>query len=378
MGDELNAALILTTINDPILLEGYLTNFKKYDHLQQVTVYVIPDLKTPTSLFKRCKSLRNRGLRTQCPTLKEQEKFLSKFHKFEKLVPYNSDNRRNIGFLMALEEEVDFIISIDDDNYCRPNEDFFAEHSIVTKDKEAFESVKSSNEWFNVCDMLELTPNYQIYPRGFPYHSRHKDVKYEYTIDRGSIRMNAGLWLVEPDLDGITWLTVPVKAKSLKGKSLVLGPQTWSPINTQNTALNRDAIACYYFIQMGYPLAGIPIDRYGDIFSGYFCQAVLRHMGHRIRVGTPVSNHRRNAHNYLKDTYKELACILVLEDLTKWLTRVKLEANTYEEAYVSLSYALEEAVEGFSGSIWNDATRGYFHRTAYCMREWVNACLALH
>jgi hypothetical protein len=34
---------------------------------------------------------------------------------------------------------------------------------------------------------------------------------------------------------------------------------------------------------------------------------------------------------------------------------------------------LEDQVERFSGFIWNDATRGYFHYIAYCMRTWIKA-----
>lgn len=374
MGKELNCALVFTTIYDPELLEGYFENFKKHEHLSQVKIFVIPDKKTPVSAYKRCQSLQTQGLEIQCPTLEEQERFLLKLGKLSKLVPYNSDNRRNIGFLMALEAGVNFLISIDDDNFCQENEDFFAEHSIVAKDAQSFEALYSSNGWFNICDMLEIEPNYQVYPRGFPYHSRHKKSRVRYIREQGLIRMNAGLWLSEPDLDGITWLAAPVRAKAFIGKPLVLGKDTWSPINTQNTAMHRDVIVSYYFIRMGYPLAGIPIDRYGDIFSGYFSQAVIRHMEHHLRVGTPVVKHLRNAHNYLRDAYNELACIWVLEDITNWLKQVKLEGNTYKDSYTALSYAIEDAVEGFSGFIWTDATRGYFHQMAFCMRQWVKAC----
>jgi hypothetical protein len=38
---------------------------------------------------------------------------------------------------------------------------------------------------------------------------------------------------------------------------------------------------------------GIPIDRDGDIFSGYFVQTCARHLGYSIRVGTPLSNHKK-------------------------------------------------------------------------------------
>jgi hypothetical protein len=279
---------------------------------------------------------------------------------------------------MALEAGLDFLISIDDDNFCRAEADFFREHSIVCKDAEEVEAIHDEGGWFNVCELLELEPPCRIYPRGFPYHHRHpKDSNAAYGVEHKIVRMNAGLWLLEPDLDAMSWLALPVRANSFKGRSVVLGDETWSPINTQNTALNREVIPCYYFIRMGYPIEGMRVDRYGDIFSGYFSQACVRHHGHSIRVGTPVADHRRNSHNYILDASRELACIWVLEDLTAWLRQVKLEGSSYIESYISLSYMLEDAVEKFSGLIWTDSTRGYFHQMAYSMRQWASVCKSL-
>ena len=70
---------------------------------------------------------------------------------------------------------------------------------------------------------------------------------------------------------------------------------------------------------------------------------------------------------------KESACILLLEDITEWLQEVRLDGNTYIEAYLCLADLLEDAVERYSGPVWNDITRGYFHYMAYCMRTWIKA-----
>ena len=371
------AALVLTTINDPALLEGYYANFAAFGRLDQVQAIVIPDRKTPTAAYERCALLRKRGMGIVCPTLDEQEAYVKRIGLPPSLIPYNSDNRRNIGYLMALEAGVDFLISIDDDNYCTPQEDFFLEHSVVCAGAGDAETVQSSSGWFNLCDLMRVEPPSPVYPRGFPYFARHQQVQISERTLPATIRMNAGLWLQEPDLDGITWLVAPVRTTDFLGRSRVLGHDAWSPINTQNTALHRDVIASYYFIRMGYPLAGLPIDRYGDIFSGYFSQACARHLGHSIRVGTPVAEHRRNSHNYLRDALNEMACIVVLEDLLFWLHEVKLEGSTYCDAFETLSHLIEEVVSTFSGTIWNDATRGCFHSMGYGMREWLKACRRL-
>jgi hypothetical protein len=365
------AALVVTTIGDGRFLETYVDNFEKSGVLDKVIIIVIPDKKTPTALIELCRLLKKRGAQILCPSLEEQDAFLRKLG-ISWLILYDSDHRRNVGFLMALEHECDFIISIDDDNLCLPNEDFVGQHAVVCQGQQEFETVHSSNGWFNVCELLDVRPQ-NVYPRGFPYRYRHQTAGVWYCLERSEIHLNAGLWLQDPDLDAITWLANPARAVSFKGRSLVLGANTWSPINTQNTAVHRDAIVAYYFVRMGYPIAGMQIDRYGDIFSGYFVQACMRHLGYRVRVGTPLVNHVRNTHNYLQDLTKELVCILLIEEIVEWLREVKLEGDTYTETYLCLAEAIENAVEEFRGFIWNDLIRGFFHQMAHHMRMWTKA-----
>jgi hypothetical protein len=84
--------------------------------------------------------------------------------------------------------------------------------------------------------------------------------------------------------------------------------------------------------------------------------------------------HRRNAHRHLRDATQELPGIWALEDLLPWLVEVRLDGQTYGEAYLSLSAQLEDSVSRFSGFIWTDATREYFRSMAASMRAWVLAC----
>src|SRR5690348_5228709 len=372
-----DAVLVMSTIADPVILEDYFRNFERFGHLERMLAIVIPDRKTPASAYERCADLTRRGLKTLCPTLEEQETYLNKFNGLGKLIPYNSDNRRNVGFLIALESGAPVLLSIDDDNYCLPDEDFVKAHSIVLGEPTAECEVSSDNRWFNICDMLEKEPQVTVYPRGFPYFARHQQPRISRSVQKGRVHMNAGLWLSEPDMDAMTWLIAPVRASAMRGSSVLLSDSGWSPINTQNTAVHRDVIISYYFLRMGYPLAGTPIDRYGDIFSGYFSQACVRHLGYKVRVGSPLAEHRRNSHNYMRDAANEFACIWALEDITQWLIDAKLEGSNYGDAYASLADKLEDAVESFSGAIWNQATRGYFHQTAYLMRSWIAACRQL-
>jgi hypothetical protein len=186
--------------------------------------------------------------------------------------------------------------------------------------------------------------------------------------------INAGLWTRHPDVDALSWLGLKPFVKSFRGESVVLDQATWSPVNSQNTALVRDLIPAYYFIRMGYQLGGGVVDRYGDIFSGYFALACAKHLGGAVRFGTPVADHRRNNHNYMKDAAAELPAIVLLEDLLRWLIDARLSGSDCLEAYDSLSHQMQDAVEKFDGPAWTSAARGFVHQMAHCMRAWTSAC----
>jgi hypothetical protein len=367
------ATLVLTTIFDPVILEAYHRNFERYGHLDEVDVIVIPDKKTPRAAYETCARLASRGLKVDCPALDEQEVYLKRAGLPRGFVPCNSDNRRNVAFLMALERRSDFLISIDDDNFCDDDEDYFAAHSSVLFSRQSHLVAESTTRFLNICDLLDIDAA-AVYARGYPYFARHKGPELSTRTATADIMINAGLWLQDPDVDAITWLGLRPRVHSFKNQSLVLDQATWSPVNSQNTAIRREVIPAYYFIRMGYPLHGATVDRYGDIFSGYFALACAKHLGGTARFGTPVAHHRRNSHNYLKDATAEWPAILLLEDLLGWLIDAPLSGFTGLDVYLSLSHALDDAVETFEGQAWNDTARGFVHQMAHLMRLWISAC----
>lgn len=367
------ATLVLTTIFDPVILDAYRRNFERYGHLEELDVIVIPDRKTPAAAFETCSRLARQGLRVVCPALEEQEAFLKQVGLPSGFIPYNLDNRRNVGFLMAWERGSDFLISIDDDNFCSEDEDYFAAHAGVLFGHESHLIAGSDSRFFNICDLLQIAVP-SVYARGYPYFARHPGSAPRTSTGAADIMINAGLWLQDPDVDAITWLGLHPRVTGFKNQSVVLDAATWSPVNSQNTAVRRDVLPAYYFIRMGYPLQGSKVDRYGDIFSGYFSLACAKHLGGSARFGTPVADHRRNSHNYLRDAAAELPAILLLEDILAWLIDVPLSGSTGLETYLSLSHLLEEAVEKFQGQVWNEASRGFVHEMAHLMRVWIAAC----
>jgi hypothetical protein len=187
------------------------------------------------------------------------------------------------------------------------------------------------------------------------------------------VALNAGLWIQDPDVDAVTRLALAPTSSSAEPGDVMLAPGTWSPINTQNTALHREAIPSYYYVRMGFPVKGMLIDRFGDIWSGYFLQCCAQHLGELIRVGSPVAEHRRTVHNLFKDLYQELAGIVLTEELLPWLRELSLTGASYTESYAELAELLTQAADTFTGFLWDDGGRGFLRATAKNMQTWLGA-----
>lgn len=365
-------AIVVTTIFEPTFLAGYLKNLRAAEQDASTTIYIIADRKTPPSVAGAAAAACREGFDVRCPGLEEQSDFLTSLGAPAEFVPWNTDNRRNVGFLMALSDGADVLISIDDDNFCRSETNFVAEHQVVGQAC-SDPVVRTSDGWFNICDQLAGWDNSDVFARGFPYFAQRATRETSVGSADASlpIAMNAGLWLDDPDVDAIYRLCRRPNGTSFRGTSVVLGPETWSPINTQNTALTREAALCYYYVRMGFPLQGLRIDRFGDILSGYLTQKIVKHQGQGVRVGTPIVDHHRTQHNLFKDLYHELAGIVLIEEFVPWLIAARLEGRTTLDAYASLAAQIAEAAGQFRGFIWDDGGREFLKETAALMQTWI-------
>ncbi len=369
--------IVVTTIYEPAWLAGYLDNLRAHGREKHVRLSIIIDRKTPASASAAAAKARDQGFDVWCPTLDEQVEYLKRVGAPDDWVPWNTDNRRNIGFLKAQERGADVLISIDDDNYCLPDSDFVGCHHVVGQTVGELSGTQwaGANPWYNICDRLTTAQPQQIFARGFPYESRRQPTAALAAVPASAgqriVAINAGLWTDDPDVDALTRLTLKPRVTSAQPAGVVMAPETWSPINTQNTALIGAAMPAYYYVRMGFPLQGLKIDRFGDILSGYFVQACAKHLGHVARIGDPVAEHRRSQHNLFKDLYFELAGVVLIEDLVPWLQQLKLSGSSYTEAYSALADALEAHAPSCKGFVWDEGGREFLRDTAACMRTWL-------
>ncbi len=128
---------------------------------------------------------------------------------------------------------------------------------------------------------------------------------------------------------------------------------------------------------MGVPVGGMTLDRYGDIFSGYFLQMAVRAVGHRIAVGHPLVEHRRTPHDLFKDLWHELAGMKLVEDLLPIIETPLTPTADYGTAALEIADRLGPWAAAQSGFLWSDDLRAYFRTVARNLGLWVDACRQL-
>lgn len=355
------ADIVCTTIGDGSFLKHYAAALAGAE--DRARIIVIPDRRTPAALYAAVAETRAAGIRVECPDLNEQEQFLASLGAPAAMFPFDTDHRRNIGYLMAWRDGADIMISVDDDNLPGPDGKWLTEHIWILRNLVRDRPViaGSGDPWFwNPFSMDEPRPPLRVWPRGFPYAHRARWSDGVIGQRDCEVTLNQGMWRGDPDVDAITRIALRPRSEFAPGWMLALGPDAWAPVNSQNTAIRREVIPAYYFFRSG---------RFGDIYQGYLAEACAKAMGHAVSFGTPVADCSvRNDHDLLRDLQLELPDILILDRWLDWLTAQKPGGGSYAGAYESLSHALNEHAADPAYSL-QDA--GRLHYMASDMRRWL-------
>ena len=344
----MKTTIVTTTIYVPRALEKYAQNARFYGH-SDLNFIVIGDRKTPPETRSFCDGITSSYYSCEYLCVDAQESYLEQYPALWNHLPFNSIQRRNIGLLKAWEEGADVIITIDDDNWML-NHDFVRLHGVVGQCPE-LPAIETSSGWFNVCSVLEEASGTPFYHRGYPRGERWKESEAFRCVApiRRRVAVNAGLWLDDPDIDAMTRLERPIVVKGLRAgySRFALQPGTWSPFNSQNTALCRDAIPAYFLS----PCVG----RYDDIWPSYLVTRIANHLGDVIAYGEPLLRQKRNDHNLWRDLDAERVGMLLTDEFCATLRRLSLRGTSYHECYGELVEKLPSAWQ--PGPTWTDAMR---------------------
>lgn len=326
-------SLVTTTINVPHLLSEYVKDAIRFKRdIEQFIV--VGDKKTPSDAVTFCKRLEDElGIKCIFLSVEDQEKYLNRWHEFKNFLPWNCIQRRDVGLVYAFYEgSADIVITIDDDNLLS-QQDYFGHHDIVGN-RQNLKIVSADSGWWNVCEMLEEARGIPFYHRGYPYSKRWMTDEDKKSIKEvsGRVVVNAGLWLDDPDVDALTRLYFPVRAikpSPFFEDKLACDIGTWSPFNSQNTAILREAIPAYFI----FPHVG----RYDDIWASFVFRYISDFVGDFVTYGSPIVCQRRNPHDYLKDFDAERFGVEFTDIFIEALKNCKLTSKDYRSAFAEVA-----------------------------------------
>ncbi len=372
--------IVLTTIRLPTVLTAYFDNIRRYDHLDEVKIWIVGDMKTPPETAGLARNLSGQGLETVFLDIAAQDRWGERFPAFYAGLPYNNETRRNIGYLRALADGCRVLISIDDDNF-PDSRDFIAGHRDTGRARKG-PLLQSATGFYNVCRHLELDSPRKVYPRGFPLSLRdgapHKAVTGTSVRD-ARVGVKAGLWTGAPDLDAVTWLNGAVTSRAYLGNDCcLLAHHTWIPVNNQNVSVVRDLIPAFLCVPMGWKVPGGRIERYGDIWGGYFLQAVMQSTCFHVAFGRPVVDHRRNEHDYPADLRREYWGLV----LTDWLVdilknRFQSDSRDIPARVLDLAGFLRQEAAPSLPEWCPEEMKVFLTHTAGNLAAWARACQSL-
>jgi reversibly glycosylated polypeptide/UDP-arabinopyranose mutase len=225
---------------------------------------------------------------------------------------------RSFGFLQAYRLWADLVVTLDDDCWPHPGQDFLRGH---------LDALERTTRWESSVPGMRV--------RGLPYENLG-------TLD--TVKLNAGLWSGVPDLDAPTQLVRGrVTDFNPPAGSRVLPRGRYVPICGMNLAFRREFTPLAYFPLMG---EGQPYRRFDDIWFGLVAKRICDHLGWHITVGTPWVRHIRASDTYA-NLVKEAPGIALNERLWQIVDALPLTETTATGCLVEVGQGLEDSGDGY-------------------------------
>jgi len=283
-------AIVTTSING---LTKEIESFLAFDEWD---IIYVSDKKTPDFDVKS-----DQFIHLSC----EKQRNLN--YNYANKCPWNSFQRKNIGYMYAIKNDYEKIADIDDDNM--PYEDW--DDWIFNKNK--YFKVKEPK----LPNIYEHSSEENIWPRGMAIDELKPDKKDSIVTKQESLDSEPaviqGLVDGDPDVDAICRLTSLGSNPDVKfnlESPHVFEENVWTPFNAQNTLWNREKLL---------PLTYLPTTvsmRVCDILRSYVAQRVMWENDQHLSFCRPTVYQDRNAHDLLVDFKDEYA---VYTDVKDWI-----------------------------------------------------------
>jgi hypothetical protein len=362
----MKTAVVVTTIFHPSFIDRYLKNFKDNNvNTKDISFIIVGDNKSQPETAKLAKTDKC----FEYWDVEKQKKHLKDVPEhYSYLIPENNGRRRNFGYLLAQEYDVDNVIVIDDDNF--PTDDWYNGH-INALYKDEHKVVYSRNNIINPCVILEYQDSGIPYFRGYPINEWYND-SFDLSLksDTREVKLNMGLWSYKPDVDAISNLLYPsMLSKNIKLDTYKSGRNNYFPVNTQNTSYKKSLIPLFHNIYQE-TLFDLPLSRYDDIFNGLFLMKLINKMDNAASFGCPLVSHERNNHDYVKDLSTEIVGNAIGCKIWKYIMNKQLESKSYVNAYLELANGLVSDFE--NGNIYTSyVINKFMGKIGKSMIDWI-------
>jgi len=300
-----------------------------------------------------------------------RERFGSSYKEKLAVIPERCHAETSFGFLLAVEEQPDIVIEIDDDVFPVKGQNLIELHLRNLSESDG-EMVTAKSAWYNTLEALDLEGMYAtVFPRGHPYHVDARSGGYTFSQIRKATVLNMGHWIGNLDLDAPTLLyhggldgRCGITAKGLKRQKVIVGPGTFFAVCSMNTAFTTKVVPAFYQLYMNYE----GVDRFDDIWSGIFLKKVADSLGDSMSLGVPLVRHDKRSRNVFKDLRSELEGIIMNETLWRIVQDLELEGSDYYSAYASLTEGVGRRIDEFGEKRHRDFMRVQVEK----MRLWLD------
>ncbi|MBO0949966.1 STELLO glycosyltransferase family protein [Fibrella forsythiae] len=205
-------------------------------------------------------------------------------------LPTRHYGRKNLGYLVAMQQGAQVILETDDDNY--PRAPFWEGRQRTQKAHNL-----TQTGWTNV---YKYFTDKHIWPRGYALEHLHDPLPELPGMTDVLCPIQQGLADENPDVDAIYRLTLPLPVSFDQRDNVALGNGAWCAFNSQNTTWFPEA----------FPLLYLPSHcsfRMTDIWRSYVAQRVAWTCGWSVLFHNATVWQERNEHNLMRDFEDEVS-----------------------------------------------------------------------
>jgi hypothetical protein len=286
-------SLVITTINKPNKIINKLSVNSK---INKWNLVIVGDKKTPKNFNVEYGKF---------VSLKDQ---LHLNFKFSKICPHNNYARKNIGYLIAMQNS-EVILETDDDNL--PYDSFFKKRKIA----HITTSIKN-NGWVNIYDLFVKKKHF-IWPRGIPLDELNNKIKLNKTKKKFNFLIQQGLCNKNPDVDSIYRLMNEKINVNFKNFKVNLG-NSLSTFNSQNTTWFKEVFPLMY-------LPSTCTMRCTDIWRSIVALKIMNLNKKNILFHNPTMKQFRNPHDLIKDFIDEIPMYENTKHLYNSINKLRLK-----------------------------------------------------